>query len=86
MAQKGKVVFRKTFIESAASVAGAAARWAGGGFRAADAEVFAERERVCRECDFWNPSAFFGTGACKICGCSKLKLKMPAEKCPTGKW
>jgi len=86
MTQKGKVIFKKTFVESAASVAGAAARWAGGGFCAAAAEVFAEREKLCRECGFWNTSAFFGTGGCKICGCSKLKLKMPKEKCPIGKW
>ena len=39
------------------------------------------RLAICESCDQW-------TGhACKICGCFvKLKVKIPEEKCPAGKW
>lgn len=39
------------------------------------------RLAICESCDQW-------TGrSCKICGCFvKLKVKIPEEKCPAGKW
>jgi hypothetical protein len=39
------------------------------------------RLAVCHGCDKWT-----GT-SCKVCGCFvNLKVKMPEEKCPEGKW
>jgi len=39
------------------------------------------RLAVCMGCDKWT-----GT-SCKVCGCFvKLKVKIPQEKCPEGKW
>ena len=39
------------------------------------------RLAVCHKCDKWT-----GT-SCKVCGCFvKLKVKIPQEKCPEGKW
>ena len=36
---------------------------------------------ICKTCDQWT-----GT-RCKICGCfTKLKVRIPEEKCPLGKW
>ncbi len=39
------------------------------------------RLAVCRECEEW-------TGrTCKVCGCfTTLKVRIPKEKCPKGKW
>jgi hypothetical protein len=40
-----------------------------------------ERLGICQQCPEWT-----GT-KCKICGCfTKLKVKIPEEKCPLGKW
>jgi hypothetical protein len=40
-----------------------------------------ERLGICQTCPEWT-----GT-KCKICGCfTKLKVKIPEEKCPLGKW
>jgi len=39
------------------------------------------RLAVCQGCDKWT-----GT-SCKVCGCFvNLKVKIPEEKCPEGKW
>lgn len=39
------------------------------------------RLEVCKGCDKWT-----GT-SCKVCGCFvNLKVKIPEEKCPEGKW
>lgn len=39
------------------------------------------RLAVCHGCDKWT-----GT-SCKVCGCFvNLKVKIPEEKCPEGKW
>lgn len=62
--------------------------WAGeGAVKAAKAMLLPTTEQskarlvVCGGCDQWT-----GT-ACKICGCyTKLKVKIPEEKCPLGKW
>jgi len=39
------------------------------------------RLAICESCDQWTGKS------CKICGCFvKLKVKIPEEKCPAGKW
>ena len=36
---------------------------------------------VCKGCDQWTGKS------CKVCGCFvNLKVKIPEEKCPLGKW
>ncbi len=46
-----------------------------------ETEVSKARLVVCSMCDQWT-----GT-TCKKCGCfTKLKVKIPEEKCPLGKW
>jgi len=62
--------------------------WAAkGAVKAAKALVLEETEQskarlaICGGCDQWT-----GT-TCKMCGCfTKLKVKIPEEKCPLGKW
>ena len=63
------------------------AHYANGAMKAVKAMALPETEQskarleVCRGCDQWT-----GT-SCKQCGCfTKLKVKMPEEKCPLGKW
>lgn len=64
------------------------AAWlAKGAMKAAKALTMPETEEskarlaICQSCDQW-------TGrSCKLCGCFvKLKVKIPEEKCPAGKW
>lgn len=60
---------------------------ANGAVKAAKALTLPETEEskarlaICQSCDQW-------TGrSCKLCGCFvKLKVKIPEEKCPAGKW
>ena len=42
-----------------------------------------ERFDICKEC----PELFTPTAQCKKCGCfMKLKVVIPNQKCPLGKW
>jgi hypothetical protein len=47
----------------------------------AESEMSRRRLEVCKACDKW-------TGhTCTICGCfTRLKVRLPAEACPIGKW
>lgn len=65
----------------------AATTWAASGFKVLDHAGFVKRREICHECDFWRgDGALFGLGQCGKCGCSGLKLFLPSEKCPIGKW
>jgi hypothetical protein len=49
-------------------------------------ETFALRKDICVGCEYYDPSAFLGTGRCRVCGCGVGKLHMPSQICPKGKW
>jgi hypothetical protein len=49
-------------------------------------EVVAERTTTCLGCLNWNPRAYKGLGKCEACGCSGIKIKLAASKCPIQKW
>ena len=49
-------------------------------------ETFALRKEICIGCEYYDPTAFFGTGRCRVCGCGVGKLHMPSQSCPKGKW
>jgi len=49
-------------------------------------ETFAFRKEICFGCEYYDPSAFLGTGRCRVCGCGVGKLHMPSQSCPKGKW
>ena len=49
-------------------------------------EVVAERKATCLGCLNWNPRGYKGLGRCEACGCSGLKVKLTASKCPIFKW
>jgi hypothetical protein len=61
--------------------------YAKGAVKAVKAMTYPETEQskarleVCGGCDQWNGKS------CKMCGCyTALKVKIPEEKCPLGKW
>jgi len=56
-----------------------------GSFKVSE-ETFNERKSICNSCEYFDPSAFMGTGRCRVCGCGVAKLQMPQQECPKGKW
>ena len=47
----------------------------------ADSPMSERRLAICKGCDQWTGSR------CKQCGCfTGLKVRLPAERCPMGKW
>ena len=76
-----------TMASMVKSAAESAKKWVTSGLQLADEEALQERLKACRECEFWNPKGFRGTGRCMKCGCSTwAKLRMATEKCPIDKW
>jgi hypothetical protein len=62
-------------------------RWARAGFLKTSKKQLNQRMEICRSCEFWDSSAWNGTGKCTKCGCSTwAKLRIRTEKCPIGKW
>ena len=49
-------------------------------------ETFALRKSICQSCEYFDPTAFVGTGRCRVCGCGEAKLRMPSQSCPKDKW
>lgn len=57
------------------------------GMHFATPEQFAEREAICKSCEYWNPKGYANTGQCLKCGCAtKAKLRLASESCPLKKW
>lgn len=78
---------RSELIREDVTVIGTVKHYAEGAIKAVKAMTMPETEEskarlvVCHGCDKWT-----GT-SCKVCGCFvNLKVKMPEEKCPEGKW
>lgn len=69
-----------------------AVKWAAEGFQNVSEEIYLARYEACagspkqKPCDEWRGEAYLGYGACGKCGCSRIKLFWPAERCPLGKW
>lgn len=55
-------------------------------FRFVDDAKLHERKKVCSACPFWVSGGYAGLGQCKRCGCSGIKLRFEASKCPIGSW
>lgn len=61
--------------------------WAASGLKTVSPEELERRRAICAGCEFWESTAFQGTGRCSKCGCSTwAKLQMATEKCPIDKW
>ena len=68
------------------SLADAAKSYASSGFKNCTDDQYKERQIICNGCEFYDRNAFMGTGRCLKCGCSGIKLKIAASKCPIDKW
>src|ERR1051326_6138159 len=78
---------RPTLAQLAKSFGTALAKWARDGFSTVPVQTLESRRGTCHDCDFWGgDGAYFGLGKCRKCGCSGLKLFLPTERCPIGKW
>lgn len=76
-----------TPLDMAKSLLNDAAKWAKKGFKIASGDVVALRYEKCRNCEYWSPKSFGGSGKCKVCGCStKAKLILETATCPKNKW
>lgn len=75
-----------TLAERARSFAIAASEWVASGFKHVTHEQFEERKSICNKCPYWKGDSAFGYGGCGKCGCSALKLYLPSQKCPDGRW
>ena len=75
-----------SFAERAKSFAFAAKEWVESGFKHVTHEQFEERKSICAQCPYWRGDSAFGYGSCGKCGCSGLKLYLPSQKCPDGRW
>jgi hypothetical protein len=56
------------------------------GFKTTSLQEYEKRKSICLGCSFWDDVAWGGLGKCNKCGCSGVKLKMAASKCPIGLW
>lgn len=56
------------------------------GFKTVTDEQYKTRRAICEGCQFFDRDGFGGTGRCKKCGCSSLKLNIAASRCPFGLW
>jgi hypothetical protein len=79
--------YRRRWFEKAASLGGAIMRHIGQGCRSVLPETFDARLSTCKACDHFDKER----EVCKMCGCKLTgnllaKLRMPAEKCPDGRW
>ncbi len=55
--------------------------WSEDGFKVVPEEILKKRKEICMSCARWNSKAYGGIGNCRICGCTKLKLYLPSERC-----
>ena len=77
-----------SFAKQAMSAGGAIAKAFSEGTLATrvSSKTFLLRKEICSGCEYYDPSAFLGTGRCRVCGCGVGKLHMPSQSCPKGKW
>ena len=81
------LIFKINLLMKKATKQNVIKHYAEGAVKAVKAMTLPETEEskarlvVCVNCDKWT-----GT-SCKVCGCYvNLKVKIPEEKCPEGKW
>jgi hypothetical protein len=69
-------------IEIARNFTAAVAAWAEAGFEVVGQAEYERRRATCIRCEHWDPAARMGTGKCRKCGCSGLKLWLATATCP----
>lgn len=77
-------------IENAKHFIKAMKDWNRGGRLRVSEETFNQRKSTCLACPNWRGLHSAEVGFCSLCKCSagklSLKLWIPTEKCPAGKW
>ena len=71
-----------TTAEMATNFVAAVARWLPAKTRKVHSDQFCHRLAQCSACPFWDGDARGGWGKCHKCGCARLKLWCPTERCP----
>lgn len=75
-----------TMAEKARNFSRAMVDWVANGFKVITHEQFEERQSICNQCPYWRGESMLGYGSCAKCGCSGLKLYLPSQSCPDGRW
>lgn len=60
--------------------------WQNAGRPVVSKDVLRQRRRICRRCEFFEPSPVLAFSRCGKCKCTGIKLWMGTESCPLGKW
>ena len=62
--------------------------WQAAGRPVVSKQVWNERLKICRGCDWWQEIAHTKIARCRKCGCSTVKLLLATSKCPLNppKW
>lgn len=77
-----------TWTDLIANFTQAAKEWAAAGYPLADRDTLEHRRFQCegdatvKACPHWDPTAYLGTGGCRLCGCSRAKLWLATSHCP----
>ncbi len=74
--------YRPSLAAQAVTVIAAGARWLASGLKLAPLDLWFQRSCVCALCPVWDARG----GRCTVCTCFELKLHLPSEACPVGKW
>jgi hypothetical protein len=56
--------------------------WAKAGFPTVKRKTYEQRHAICNTCEHWSPDGLLGTGRCRKCGCSGVKLWLATSTCP----
>lgn len=70
------------------SLLAASVKWLWAGCPITPRTLARRRLELCQTCPNWRPEAWAGTGGCRLCGCTRLKLEMATSRCPLAppKW
>lgn len=80
--QRRKAPPDPTFLDLTNNFADAIKEWVNSGAKVVNRDVYEYRHAICEGCEHWQSNARLGTGKCKICGCSGIKLWLASSKCP----
>lgn len=75
-----------SYAQRAKTFARAMTDWMAGGLKSVTHEQYEQRLEICKICPYWRGQGALGFGSCGKCGCSGLKLYLPTQACPDGRW
>jgi len=77
-----------TIIQMGQNLTKSTVNWVKSGLPLVTKEIYKQRLKICKNCQYWLPNARLGMGKCNHskCGCTKIKLKLATESCPIKLW